>query len=714
MQNMQTQGLAKMILDSNYPVFICGAGISYGAAPLAKDVHEGILSAAAYIAASDKENFSFSKAAQALKHAEKDYLTLEMLVSGLLYRVPALREALNQLYDNIFWLKKVNRSNRALAEVVCAKKLPVILTANFDDGLFSSLDSLIANYQLVTDSNVEGKKPPDVGENSFTPAICAYHGTVYKRDIGETISRPTSMTARELAHPFMPAMAEYMMEVFERADKIFFIGHRGEDFYDMNVCISSYINSNNSEKNKFFCVPHRGDIRSVSEFFIKDLGPQSIIILNDSDDEWLADVCDFISGVETKKTSLDNVRADQVEAKLVELARNSLSEGDMKVAARQCQAFLDDIRYGVLAVWSITEHYRLESLALSQSEISAFGRPPEDMRYFSIPILNLLAYQKGYQKFRDELRRKNLSPDQVAHVLVDGVRLFFDLHIFAENCRSIAEKLENCRSISKTAERGIDIACCLLMTAIAYDYMGLIAMRFKDSPMRFVDEEPYLSGMCDANSLFTKSVAVAEEAGQKLSNEKHLAISSSDEYLKGLGELVAWEIWAIAPEENRLRLDEISLLDRVKGFQEVIEKRINLMKSEAEKGEGNTAFSVAGHAAQCSQRISELMRLIGFGRNKEDGVPDFSELDGLLDTPEIVRKAEEWAEICLKIGKEKSSHKNFRFMAAYDALILAALSHQGGEGRAKELLKEAETYADGDKNCTKRLDQLRTRLNPLV
>jgi len=691
MKKMNIDSLANEIRSAKFPVFICGAGISYGAAPLAQDLEDGLLSGIASYA----ENKNSDTFHTALNEIKSDYLTLELLVSAISFRVPELLHPIKELYRKLFRLQNINQSNHSIANCLASKQIGSILTANFDDGLYRCLDAKGASYRLITDANVKDSTKATDGD------ICAFHGTVYssnnQKDT-DLISEPTSITAQELAHPFIPYMNEYVLSVLDKADKIFLIGHRGEDFYDLNLTINTYVRENKEDViSKFYCIPHEGKMSNVSDFVSETFYADNIIEL-DQNKNWLATLCDLISGQNTEPTSMEPIEEQEIEETLLSLINDTIQK-DIELIQRtklQCKLLLEDIANGVLAVWSVAEHYRLESLAYSQQEIKAFGRPPIDKTFFDIPLAKIIYFQKRYWDFNKNLR--NAKHDEAMNkVNVTAIELYNEMSAFSVKCKHVTRQLN----------RAIDKSCCLLMSSIVLDYMGLIAVRAEKNNWVTNSKLGTFSSDPISDLRYQNSWESAEQSEAFLQEDESLVNMPEKEkskYLIGLGEIVPWKIWSIAPKENFARSNQRSIEEKI----ELLSDAIDFRMSEIQNGNTIASFSASGHSAQCVQRISELLRAVA--GIEEDGQPDYSVSEGIESLNEIIEKQFNNATACLDVAAKSSSKKNPRFMSAFDALILAHMYH-GKMNDAQSVLNDAERYANNDPGYASRLEQLRSRFS---
>ncbi|RYP09586.1 hypothetical protein DL765_008396 [Monosporascus sp. GIB2] len=89
--------LAAPAKSKNNIVVICGAGLSYGVAPLDKNVEAGLLAAIQKLGEEDWPAGLQPEAAE----IEKKYFTLELFASGVRHRVPGLVTPLRELYRDI-------------------------------------------------------------------------------------------------------------------------------------------------------------------------------------------------------------------------------------------------------------------------------------------------------------------------------------------------------------------------------------------------------------------------------------------------------------------------------------------------------------------------------------------------------------------------------------------------------------------------------------
>jgi len=409
------------------------------------------------------------------------YLTLELFVSGLRHRVPDLELPLLSLYRDLFQLQP-NRTHLAIAEGIAKLKSVVILTSNFDDGLTKGLRAANVSYSLITDSNVGSANAIHLTRQLAQPLVevCAYHGTVddFKTDSVDP-TPPTSMAARDLAHPFAPEMSTYINRVLSEVVAIenglvVFVGHRGEDFYDLNLEIRNALGGAKSlvereaRQQRFVCVPHLGDLSSVSHFYEEALTKSGFVVLTDGGTEWLAGLFDAVSGKASPVTPQATIGASEVERRFVSQvdAVHPVNSPRRKDIATQCKSLLIDIEAGVLAAWSIVEHYRLESLGYPQDVIASFARPKGSRKFFDIPILDFLALQKEYQNFRDRFRALE-KVRSAENALVDGLSLSLRLERLGAQARNVLAKPIPSMHKSLAA----------VLAAIAYDYAGLVAMR---------------------------------------------------------------------------------------------------------------------------------------------------------------------------------------------------------------------------------------------
>jgi hypothetical protein len=717
--------LAEKANSADNLVIVCGAGVSYGVAPLAKDLEKGLLKAIVYLA----------EGAEQLSHGleekelEEGYFTLELFVSGMRHRVPALEQPLMELYREIFRLKTPNRATEALATALQAfsnaGKQATVLTANFDDGLQTCLQKKAVKYRLITRNNVKQFADRTVQKDSVGQRdrvhVCAYHGTVQIKPADDEVepSGPTSMTARNLAHPFPPPLSQYVQNTLDNAGLVLFIGHRGEDFYDLNIELRRAVGKAGNDKGRFVCLPHMGKADEVGKSYVNMLGEQGIVIIDDIvSEDWIADLFDAESGNKTP-------RSDSLEAPLSEsgLTNRFLelvdeiylpSSPQRLIIRKQCAALLGDIRVKALACWSVIEHYRLESIGYSQDEIAAFGRPPDSSMYFGVQIKKLIHLQKEYQAFRNQFQkceeRGTIKPG--ADIIDQGLKIAQQLEDFANSAR---------RALTQCAD-GIQKAFARLLAAIPYDYCGLVGMRL----MRVIQVPPIpaertltsLDGLLHdidmttmaklahqqedhrgngiglrTELLFRVSAALAKAAGADLKVEAAKFITNNDKraaYEEDLSQIVGWQDWELAPTENRFRLSFVPVDERLRGYKEMIEKRMKRMDSEgkiASKSDGELSFSAAADAAQCAVRVCEVARLLANVADSGLIRPDPNVLFR-HDAQAFLKKIPEQARKCIGVAAETSSVRNHLIMQAYDAILLASLLE------CLCVLREAEQYAE--------------------
>jgi len=719
--------LAQLASSADNLAIVCGAGLSHGVAPLASDLLGGFLAAIEALA----NEIALVDRTREADEIRNSYFTLELFVSGLSCRVPALRKPLMRLYKDIFCLKEINRAHRAMAKALGtftnSGKRAVALIANFDDGLTTGLVQSGVPYRLVTRNNVQnvvsdGSDGATVDkETAARVDVCAYHGTVQTTGPDATIpSGPTSMSARNLAHPFPPAMSQYVQQALRNAGLVLFIGHRGEDFYDLNIELRRMAQLGATSKARFLCVPHMGDPKSVAPTYEALFGKTGLVAIENPTQDWIGDLFDAISGIPTSPPDAlpPSIGLREVTSRLLSLVEDFYPAGlpERSTIQIQCVALLDDIKAGALAAWSVIEHYRLESLGYTQDEISAFGRAPEGSVYYGIPIAELIQLQKDYQDFRfnfHSLDPKTITPS--SSVIEEGLQL--------------TDRLENFASVARDAlplaADGTQKAIARLLAAIPYDYCGLVGMRLMNvihvSPIHAssapssaplvtllndIDGTSMRNLTAEAESengngvglrtelLFKVSAALAREAGTDLRTESAKFSSdpqAQEAYAGSLAQIVGWQDWELAPAENRLRLPFIPVDERLHGYKTMINKRMQRMETEeANVSSGERSFSAAGDAAQCAVRVCEVARLLA-------GVSDFGSIapdpDVLAhpDAQKLLESIPAMARTCIRVASETSSVHNHLIMQAYDALLLDSLLTE--RGNTTQILNEAELYA---------------------
>lgn len=758
---MSLEELANEIKGTNNLVVVCGAGLSCGVAPLAQEVRHGLLLAVESLADGITQS-DHACLVEEIENLNPPYLTLELFVSGLRHRVPALEAPLRQLYDELFRLPELNHANQALGRALqffqSHDKQAVVLNANFDDGLTRSLtEAGISEYRLITQDNVheivaannDQANGSDSRKASKVVDICAYHGTIQKlAPDGSRPSPPTSMTARSLAHPFSPDIARYIQYVISRADLVLFLGHRGEDFYDLNVELRRIVQRGVAAKAKFRCVPHMGNVKEVNESYAQLYGKSGVILLkNVTSGDWIGELLDLVSGHQTSPQKIHFKPQEREEIFLRMLALVSEHSGveshERSVIKLQCRALLDDIKAGTLAAWSVIEHYRLESLGYTQNEIAAFGRAPPQRKYFGLSILELITLQKDYQAFRNAFAK--LSPENLTFdngTVKNGLELAHRMESFAMDARKAIPKISN------SAQKAI----AFLLAAIPYDYCGLVGMRlmkvfqvrpsYQDSPGQNASLDELLGALDkttmeelaskaladetfknDGNGigwrtevLFRTSAKLAQEAGKELAVEA-TRLSTNDQeakiYADNLSQIVGWRDWELAPTENRLRLSFLDASERLNGYRKMIDIRMERMTEErGEATAGERSFSAAADAAQCAVRVCEVARLLA---NVSDvGVPQKdSKVKELEVSKWFLGKIPEMARECMRVAAESSSIPNWLIMQAYDALLLESLLT--GRGNERAIIQEAEDYGKHEEanfQYKTRLEQMKTRIAP--
>jgi len=221
-----------------------------------------------------------------------------------------------------------------------------------------------------------------------------------------------------------------------------------------------------------------------------------------------------------------------------------------------------------------------------------------------------------------------------------------------------------------------------------------------------------------ADRLFLASTGLAERAGVELdatANEDEGDSGRREEYKQSLSQIVGWQDWALAPAENRLRLDRVPFDEKLSKFEELISKRMVRIEQELAKPPGKKSFSAAGDAAQCAQRLGEVLRLVCGVR--ESGAPDPKKFAKSVEVDRVVDAAIQQSEKCLAAGEATSSVPNFRFLSAYDALVLAAL-YRANVSEAGDWVAKGRGYVSrysGDDKALKarlsnRLKQVESRL----
>jgi hypothetical protein len=159
MEEMSLQQVSDIIRSAQFPVLVGGAGVSFGVAPVAQDLKTGILKGIMEITEIPESDPLYSNA---FEEVREDYLTLEAFVSALRYRIPELSEEIQRFYSELFVLKNTNCSIEAIARSFCQRRPAVIMTGNFDDGLYVALDRLQYPYRIVTDNNAVNCEPRTV------------------------------------------------------------------------------------------------------------------------------------------------------------------------------------------------------------------------------------------------------------------------------------------------------------------------------------------------------------------------------------------------------------------------------------------------------------------------------------------------------------------------------------------------------------------------
>lgn len=731
-QRTTIKKFAKQILQAEKLVIVCGAGLSYGSAPLAQAIEDGLLAALVRLAYEGSE-IDLHVASQAAIEVRQPYMTLELFVSGLRQRIPDLGKPLEHLYGKIFDIpdNRRSRAHGALANALSVLKEVVVLTSNFDDGLTGALRSVGTQYHLVTDANVRQANLDRATGKSARIEVCAYHGTV---DPASTDAikptPPTSMAARDLAHPFRTEMSTYVRSVLEAAANhesglILFVGHRGEDFYDLNLEIQIVLGGSKDPQKlkRFVCIPHLGDLSSVSSFYESTFTQSGLVILVDGEENWLPSLFDMVADKKTSEVAVSKIDADIIEREFLSIINDLCESGVLRkqVLTRQAKALISEINAGLLAAWSVAEHYRLESLAYTQEQISAFARPPKWRLFEGLKIDQLLALQRDYQEFRASFE-KQIDLRDTRKVAGEGATLSIRLEEFGAAAR---------RALAHSVSP-MNNAMAALLAAIAYDYAGLTAMRLmrtqlppgdKNTPLgadllsvlEALENSALATGQEKrAEQFFLASAGLAKYAGAQITKAAEADESDparSAKYAASLAQIIGWEDWVLAPAENRLRLPNIPVDEKLAGFEFFITERINRIRDEMNKPIGEKSFSAAGDAAQCAQRLAELMRFI-CGKIGEEGLVDPTKFAKGQDVERIVGKVPELAGECLKAGHETSSLPNYRFLSAYDALVLAAL-YEKRNADADNWIAKAEAYAKAPgatrADFAKRFEQVRSR-----
>lgn len=753
-QELSSEILAHLLLDgikdlSKKPVLLLGAGASIPSLPSAFDLKVQIASSAlkqAYfssssmtqqqqqqrqphgaetILAKNKAHSSSSvvdleeekeqeikveleKAVNVIKEkCSQDHLTLEVLVSLISYR------SRDKLDTDSMWQALcrdcgVNEFSHTIALLVKFGCIHRILTSNFDHILEDACQNVGAEYQVV--SNVQLEKANDLSDilrSSAVTQICPFHGTTYRnpnKSAGEEeeyYTGPFTATATGLAKPFSRRMAEYMMDSLKNKERrpIIVFGYSGSDHFDLNPLLSSLNLGDEENRSHWYWVIHSGNQKFCSQAVKNIFGARSTERLLQSNAFYGADTPSVLqdavhrvvghlglhnsaSIVPFQKCPLQSTYEERLETWF----RESFSWN-----RDEARSMILDLENNLPAAWIVSEHYRLIQLGYDEeysfrfagifdvnTDSRSMGVHPHLALKFAHDDSNTEVVEFGYILEAARIYRIEMNdPDQLFSVTKEAMNRFIQQ----------AEKI-----VRVAPRKNTEVAALHLGLAIAYDYLGLISGRHVTQCLKEIkklktninDLSPNQVSLEEEIQRLEKVLeAKREEACNGFAKCISYATLAKNEMASELDKLIPAIVWIQVGLDNMGRFkvpgsdDALDWLTKaIKGRKALIEYDIQVSIDHGETDiMTSKVVSVDMHYPPLWRRGGELVQQVletqGFNSAPKKLLSDLSE-----DRKQLLYFGFDTSENAFKRYQEMSTTPNLNFPAVFDVRVLMALANR--------------------------------------
>ncbi len=701
------QELAKLLIGgskdpSKRPVLILGAGASIPSLPSAYNLKVQIGSNAVKQSFGPKSSMTeedeevLKDALQVVRETcAQEHITLEVLVSLITFR-SGDRLDTDEMWNALCKDCAVNEFSHMIALLVKLGCIGRILTSNFDHVLEDACKNVGAEYQVVSNVQLEANELNFYADSSVTQ-ICPFHGTTYN-DKKSEYTGPFTATAAGLAKPFSKRMAEYIEDSLSDQNRpIIVFGYSGSDHFDLNPLLSSFkLEEEENRSNWFWCI-HSGNGNYCSQAVRNIFGASTSDELKQSNALYGADT------LAVMKIAVDYVMDELSQPSLplyeyqpaqstYEDRLETWFQSNFNWSREEAKNMIMDLQNNLAAAWIVSEHYRLVQLGYDEEYCFRFagifdvnttsnevGRYPHLAVNFRLPHGEKVEVEFGYILEAARIYRLEMNdPTQTFPVTSSAMNKF------------IVQALEY---IEFAPRKDSETAALNVGLAIAYDYLGLIAGRHVTRALKTIKK--LKRDNADPKEISEQEEILAEareEASSGFGNCIGYASVAKEEMTSSLDKLIPALTWIQVGLDNMGRFKIPGSDDAIEWLTKAIKGRKAMIESDIQQsidaGEADVATSkvvaVDMHYPPLWRRGGELVQQVletqGFNSAPNKLISDLSE-----ERRNIAELGFRTSEDAYEKFRELNRAYNLNFPAIFDVRVLMALANRNTATARKEV-----------------------------
>ena len=691
--------LAKLFIDgakdsSKKPILILGAGASIPSLPSAYDLKVQIGSNAvrqsfgsqSFLTKEEKNELERSlKIIQ--ETCTQKHITLEVLVSLITFRSG------NRLDTDAMWNAlcsdcAVNEFSHIVSLLVELGCIDRILTSNFDHVLEDACRNVGADYQVVSNVQLEAKELNFYNQDSSTVQICPFHGTTYKDERSE-YTGPFTATAAGLAKPFSKRMAEYVEDSLSNQSRpIIVFGYSGSDHFDLNPVLSSFkLEEEHNRSNWFWCI-HSGNGNYCSQAVRNIFGAPSFEELQQSNAFYGADTLSVMklafAEVEDEISHMNLPKYEYIPMQSTYDQRlQTWFKGNFKWSREEANNMILDLQNNLAAAWIVSEHYRLIQLGYDEEYCFRFagvfdvntssrmvGHYPHLSVHIESPAGNTFQVEFGNILEAARIYRLEMNdPDQ----------------LFPETSGAMNKFIEQAtKCINFSPRKDSESAALNVGLAIAYDYLGLIAGRHVTKALKTI--KAMKRDNVDPKEVATQEQILAEardRATLGFGNCITYATRARDEMTKSLDKLIPALTWIQVGLDNMGRFKVPGSDEAIEWLTKAIKGRKAIIQNDIQQSidAGETDLSTSKVVAvdmhypplwrRGGELVQQLLETQGFNSAPNKLISDLSE-----ERRNLVEYGFRVSEDAFEKFRAINKAYNLNFPAIFDVRVLVALANK--------------------------------------
>ena len=690
------QELAQLFIQgakdpSKKPVLILGAGASIPNLPSAYDLKVKIGSNAVKRSYGNHSSLNAQDKVElenALEIIEQvcagEHITLEVLVSLITFRCGGRLDT-DAMWDALCQDCQVNEFSYMISMLIKFGCIDKILTSNFDHVLEDACDNVGAEYQCVSNVQLESSELYTF-QNTDITQICPFHGTTYKDDKNE-YTGPFTATAAGLAKPFSKKMAEYIEDSLSDKNRpIIVFGYSGSDHFDLNPLLSSlHLEDEFNRSNWYWCI-HAGNGGNCSQAVRNIFGAPTLKELKHSNALYGADTLSILkSAYEHVAQELQKPSGPIYEYKPTESTYEERL-GDwfnnkFEWSRNEADDFVMDLKDNLAAAWIVSEHYRLVQMGYDEEYC---------FRFAGIFDINTESLEVGHYP---HLAITFTSPEGDKKMvefgnILEAARIYriemnFKDQAFPVTSSAMNTFIEQTKSCMDYAPRNdTERAALYLGMAIAYDYLGLIGGRHVTKALKAIKNLKRENA--DANEIMQQEKELAnarEEASNGFEKCIKYATLAKDTMDGSLEKLIPALTWIQVGLDNMGRFKVPGSNEAIEWLTRAIQGRQAMIQSDIQQsidvGETNIATSkvvaVDMHYPPLWRRGGELVHQVletqGFNTAPNKLMSDLSQ-----ERQKLAKYGFETSEAAYEKFREINKASNLNFPAIFDVRVLMALA----------------------------------------